>query len=106
MTLKDGPQERAARNMEDDMRTVLSLSLAAGAVALALLAPVKGAEAAGLPGAAQLPAAAQDLGSVEQARTVCRRYWNGYRWRQRCWWVPGQRDDSWGPRPWRRPYRW
>ena len=88
------------------MRTVMSLSLAAGAVALTLLAPVKSADAAGLPGAAQLPAAAQDLGSVEQARTVCRRYWNGYRWRQRCWWVPGSRYDYWGPRPWRRPHRW
>ncbi|MGN6570117.1 MAG: hypothetical protein ACTHLO_01730 [Pseudolabrys sp.] len=88
------------------MRTGLSLSLAAVAVALALLAPVNGAEAAGMPGAAQLPAAAADIGSVEQARTVCRRYWNGYRWRQRCWWVPGDYNDYWGPRPWRRPHRW
>jgi hypothetical protein len=91
--------------MEDVMRTGLTLSLAAGAVALALLAPVTGAAAAGMPGAAQLPAAAQDMGAVEQVRTVCRRYWNGYRWRQRCWWVPGPRYDYWGPRPWRRPYR-
>jgi predicted secreted protein len=92
--------------MEDEMRTGLSLSLAAGAIALALLAPVKSADAAGLPGAAQLPAAAQDLGSVEQARTVCHRYWNGHRWRQRCSWVAGPRYDYWGPRPWRRPHRW
>jgi predicted secreted protein len=93
--------------MEDDMRTGLSLSLAAGAVALALLAPVKGADAASLPGASQLPAAAQDIGSVEQARNVCRRYFDGYRWRQRCWWAPGPRYDHWGSRRWRyRHHRW
>ena len=85
------------------MRTGLSLSLAAGAVALALLLPAGQAGAVTLPGAAGVPAAAQDIGSVEQARTVCRRYWNGYRWRSRCYWVPngGYR----GPRPYRRPYR-
>jgi len=89
------------------MRTGLSLSLAAGAVALALLAPVANADAASLPGAAQLPAAAADIGSLEQARTVCRRYWNGYRWRQRCWHVPN--THYYGPGPYYRRhyyYRW
>ena len=84
------------------MRTGLSLSLAAGALALALLAPVRNAHGASLAGAAQLPAAAQDLGAGAQSRTVCRRDWTGYRWRQRCWWAPGERYDYWGPRPWRR----
>jgi hypothetical protein len=70
------------------MRTGLTLSLAAGALALAVLLPAGWAGAAPVAGASNVPAAAQDLGSVEQARTVCRRYWNGHRWRQNCWWVP------------------
>jgi hypothetical protein len=82
------------------MRTGLSLSIAAGAVALALLTPVAGAGAVTLPGASGVPAAAQDIGAVEQARTVCRRYWTGHRWRTRCWWAPGY--HYWGPRPYYR----
>ena len=85
------------------MRTGFVTSLAGGALALALLASGGSATAATLPGASQTPAAAQDIGSVEQTRTVCRRYWNGYRWRSRCWYVPDHRYDYWGPRPWRRP---
>jgi len=88
------------------MRTGLVLSLAAGAVALALL-PAGGAGAAPVSGAANVPMAAQDLGSVERARTVCRRYWNGHRWRQRCWWVPSH--GYYGPGPYHRHhyyYRW
>ena len=86
------------------MRTGLSLALAAGAVALALMLPAGQAGAVTLPGASEIPTAAQDIGSVEQTRTVCRRYWNGYRWRSRCYWVPNH-SGYWGPRPWRRPYR-
>jgi hypothetical protein len=91
-----------------NMRTGLSLSLAASLVAAALLLPAGHAGAVSLPGAAQVPEAAQDISSVEQARTVCRRWWNGYRWRQRCWWVAPY--GYYGPRPHhRRPgyyYRW
>jgi hypothetical protein len=90
------------------MRTGLTLSLAAGAVALALLLPAAQASAAPVSGASNLPAATQGMGSVEQARTVCRRYWNGYRWRQRCWWVPNY--GYYGPGPYyrhhHRYYRW
>ncbi|HXD44397.1 MAG TPA: hypothetical protein VN655_04610 [Pseudolabrys sp.] len=81
------------------MRTGWSLSLAAGAVVLALLLTDR-AGAVTMPGAAQLPEAAHDIGAVEQARTICRRWWNGYRWRTRCYWVPGH--GYWAPRPWRR----
>ena len=76
------------------------LSLSAVAIGTVLLLPTETAHAATLPGASELPAAAQDIGSVEQARTVCRRWWNGYRWRTRCYWVPGH--GYWAPRPWRR----
>ena len=87
------------------MRTGLTLSLAAGALALALVMPTGGAGAAPVSGASNVPAAAQDLGSVEQARTVCRRWWNGYRWRQRCWYVPNH--GYYGPGPYyRRHYRY
>jgi hypothetical protein len=86
------------------MRTGLSVSLAAGVVALAVLAPVGRSHAATLPGATELPVAAESIGAVADARTVCRRWWNGYRWRTRCYWVPGR---YWGPRPYRyRPYRY
>lgn len=87
------------------MRTKTTLAFAAGAVALALLLPAGGAGAAPVSGASNVPAAAQDLGSVEQARTVCRRSWNGHRWRQRCWWVPNH--GYYGPGPYhRRPHRY
>jgi hypothetical protein len=85
------------------MRTALSIVLGAGALAVTLLLPAGQAGAVTLPGSGNVPAAAQDIGSVEQARTVCRRYWNGHRWRTRCWYVPGSRYEYWGPRPWRRP---
>ena len=75
------------------------LSLA-GAAALALLSS-RAAGAVALPGASELPAATQGIGTLEPVRTICRRYWNGYRWRTRCWWVP-DRDGYWAPRPWRR----
>jgi hypothetical protein len=56
-------------------------------------------------GASNVPAAAQDLGSVEQARTVCRRWWNGHRWVQRCAWVGPHR--YYGPGPfYHRHYRY
>jgi len=87
------------------MRTGLTLSLAAGAVALALLLPAGGAGAAPVSGASNVPVAAQDLGSVEQARTVCRRWWNGHRWVQRCAWVGPHR--YYGPGPfYHRHYRY
>ena len=87
------------------MRTGLTLSFAAGAVALALLLPAGGAGAAPVSGASNVPAAAQDLGSVEQARTVCRRWWNGHRWVQRCTWVVPHR--YYGPGPfYHRHYRY
>lgn len=84
------------------MRTGLAMSLAAGMVAAVLLMPSAPAGAVTMPGAAQIPEAAQDIGSVEQVRTVCRRWWNGYRWRQRCWRVAPY--GYYGPRPYYRPY--
>ena len=87
------------------MRTGLTLSLAAGAIALAMLLPAGGAGAAPVSGASNVPAAAQDLGSVEQARTVYRRWWNGHRWVQRCAWVGPHR--YYGPGPfYHRHYRY
>lgn len=83
------------------MRMGMSVSLAAGMVALALLSPVGNAGAAPRPGAPSAEDTAQGVGAARAGRTICRRYWNGYRWRSRCFWVPG--DGYWGPRPWRRP---
>lgn len=79
------------------MRTARMITLAAGAIALALLLPAKPADAMTLPAPSGLATAAQGTNAVEQVRTVCRRYWNGYRWRSRCWWVgPGR---YYGPGP-------
>ena len=90
------------------MRTGLVLSLAAGAVALALVLPTGQSNAAPASGASNLPTATQDFGDVEQARTVCRRWWNGYRWRQNCWWVGPPRYYGPGPyyRHHHRYYHW
>jgi hypothetical protein len=77
--------------METPMRIPTMMSLAAGALAVALLLPAPRAEAMTLPLPSGIAEAAQDLDAVDQVRTVCRRYWNGYRWRTRCYWVPDRR---------------
>lgn len=86
------------------MRRTTMMSLAAGAIAVALLAPAQRAQAIPLSGPSGIVAAAQDIDSLEQARTVCRRYWNGRRWRTRCYWVPDRYRPyrSYRYRGWRR----
>lgn len=80
------------------MRTTTMMSLAAGAIAVALLLPAMPASAMTLALPSGIAEAAQDVDAHEQVRTVCRRYWNGYRWRTRCYWVPSRR--------YYRPYRY
>ena len=83
------------------MRT---LSLAVGAVAAALLMSAPAANAIPLSAPAGLAKAGETTSPIEQVRTVCRSYWNGYRWRQRCYQTgPVYR---YGYRPYRPAYRY
>jgi hypothetical protein len=72
------------------MRRILVAAAAALSIAGASSFVTSRAEAMPLPGAAGLAAAA-DSGLVQDVRTVCRPVWNGWRWVQQCYWVPGHR---------------
>lgn len=89
------------------MRTKTIFALAAGAIALTLMLPTPRSQAMTLPAPAGIAQATEGTSAVQEVRYVCRRYWNGYRWRSRCWWV-GPRPHYY--RPWRhhhrRYYRW
>jgi len=63
------------------------------------------ANAMTLPAPAGLAAAGEAANPVEQVRTVCRRYWNGYRWRQRCFQTAPRFYGGYGYRPYRHSYR-
>jgi hypothetical protein len=65
------------------MRT--TLSLAVGAVAATLLFAAPAANAMTLPAPAGLADVGKAANPVEQVRLVCRNYWNGFRWRERCY---------------------
>jgi hypothetical protein len=89
----------------------LIVAVAAAVTLFAASSLVSGrAEAMPLPGAAGLGAAGQN-GLVQDVRTVCRTVWNGWRYVQSCYWVPGPR--YYAPRPYyyggpyrRGPYRY
>lgn len=85
------------------MRT--TLSLAVGAVAAALLMSAPAANALTLPAPAGLAGAGEAANPIEQVRTVCRSYWNGYRWRQRCYRTYPHYGYRYGYRPYRYGYR-
>ena len=78
------------------MRRLFVAAAAALSIAGASLFVVGPAQAMSLPGAAGLGAAAQS-GLVQDVRTVCRPVWNGWRWVQSCYWVPGPRYYGYGP---------
>jgi hypothetical protein len=78
------------------MRRLLVAAAAALSIAGASLLVAGSAQAMPLPGAAGLGAAAQS-GLVQDVRTVCRPVWNGWRWVQSCYWVPGPRYYGYGP---------
>jgi hypothetical protein len=61
------------------------LFLAVGTVAATLFLAAPPANAMTLPAPAGLADAGREANPIEQVRTVCRSYWNGYRWRQRCY---------------------
>ena len=86
------------------MRKTMLAAVTAAIVAAAGAFMADRAEAMTMPAPAGLSGAAEALGgNVEQVRYVCRRWWNGYRWRSRCFWRPGGYY-----RPYRgyyRPYR-
>jgi hypothetical protein len=86
------------------MRTATMMTLAAGAIALALALPAQRAQAFTSPAPSGLAAATEGASPVEQVRTVCRRFRTAYGWRTRCWWVGPRR--YWGPRPYYRGYGW
>jgi hypothetical protein len=80
------------------MRRLLVAAAAALSIAAASSLIAGRAEAMPLPGAGALGAAGQD-GLVQDVRTVCRPVWNGWRWVQSCYWVPGPRYYGYyGPR--------
>ena len=57
----------------------------------------------------RMNAAAKEANAVVESRVVCERYWDGYRVRTRCYWVPRERLYPPYPiyRPWRyRYWRW
>lgn len=72
------------------MRRLLVAAAAALSIAAASSLIAGRAEAMPLPGAGALGAASQD-GLVQDVRTICRPVWNGWRWVQSCYWVPGPR---------------
>ncbi len=80
------------------------LVLAAGAIAgtVMLAAP---ANAITLSAPAGLAAAGEAANPVQQVRTVCRSYWNGYRWRQRCYRTAPRYYRGYSYRPYRHVYR-
>lgn len=83
------------------MRTTVSLAIGAVAATLFMAAP---ATALTVTAPAGLAKTGEATSPVEQVRTVCRSYWNGYRWRQRCYQTgPYYR---YGYRPYRHHYRY
>ena len=66
------------------MRSITVMSLAAGAVVLALLVPMNPAGAMALPAPAALAVARNSVGVVEPVRTVCQKEWDGYEWQSHC----------------------
>jgi len=91
------------------MRRLLVAAAAALSIAAASSLVAGRAEAMPLPGAGALGAASQS-GLVQDVRTVCRPVWNGWRWVQSCYWVPGPRYYGGygyygGPPRYYRPYR-
>jgi hypothetical protein len=89
------------------MQRLLVAAAAALSIAAASSLIAGRAEAMPLPGTGALGAASQD-GLVQDVRTVCRPVWNGWRWVQSCYWVPGPRYYGYyggPPRYYGRPYR-
>jgi hypothetical protein len=70
------------------MRRLLVAAAAALSLAAASSFVASRAEALPLPGAGGLGAAGQSS-LAQDVRTVCRPVWNGWRWVQSCYWVPG-----------------
>src|SRR5262245_21961585 len=70
------------------MRCLLVAAAAALSIAAASSFAGGRAEAMPLPGAGALGTVNQD-GLVENVRHVCRPVWNGFRWVESCYWVPG-----------------
>ncbi|HWL04420.1 MAG TPA: hypothetical protein VNQ99_05710 [Xanthobacteraceae bacterium] len=64
------------------MRKIFLIAAAAIGLALGAVATTPRAEA--MPAPAGLAAIAGAGSLVEDARVVCRRVWNGYRWRNHC----------------------
>lgn len=81
------------------MRTTLSLAVGAFAAVLFIAAPANAITVTAPAGIAKDGAATSP---IEQVRLVCRSYWNGYRWRQRCY-QTGPSYYRYGYRPYR-PY--
>jgi hypothetical protein len=71
------------------MRRLIIAAAAVASLAGATLLAGGRAEAMSLPGSAGLGAAAE-TGLVQDVRYVCRPVWNGWRWAQQCYWVPGR----------------
>jgi hypothetical protein len=87
---------------EKRMRRLLVAAAAALSLAAASSLVAGRAEALPLPGAGALGAAGQtDL--AQDVRTVCRPVWNGFRWVQSCYWVPG--PSYYGPPRYYRHHR-
>lgn len=86
------------------MRRLLVAAAAALSIAAASSLVAGRAEAMPLPGVGALAAVGQD-GLVQDVRTICRTVWNGWRWVQSCYWVPGPRRFYGPPRYYRpQPY--
>jgi hypothetical protein len=71
------------------MRRLVVVAAAVAAIAAGAMLASGRAEAMSLPGAGQLGAAA-GTGLVQDVRYVCRPVWNGWRWVEQCFWVPGR----------------
>jgi hypothetical protein len=78
-----------------EMHRLLVAAAAALSIAAASSLFASPAAAMSLPGAAGLGAAAQNE-LVQDVRTICRPVWNGWRWVQSCYWVPGPRYYGYG----------
>lgn len=63
---------------------VVSIYVAAGAVGISVLLSAPSVHAMTLPASSGLAAASEMFNPAMQVRRVCRRYWDGKRWRVRC----------------------